>query len=110
MCKRCLWVFLIGAFFSLSNADAGIRCANDIISTGDTDFEVKMKLEDCGELLDKQLLRKETVRHRDFEKRKEEKYIQRWYIRVKEQGGHYCYPLMFEEGVLKEIGGWKKCE
>jgi len=41
---------------------------------------------------------------------KEKKIIERWYIRVKERGGFYCYPLLFEEGVLVEIGRWKKCE
>lgn len=110
MCKRHICIVLIGLTFSFYSADAGIRCANDIISTGDTDFQVKLKLEGCGELLDKQVIRKETVRKNDFEKRKEEKYIQRWHIRVQELGSHYCYPLIFEEGVLKEIGDWKKCK
>ena len=110
MCRPCLFVILFGFIFLLSDVlHAGIRCANDIISKGDTTFEVELKLKECGEVIDKQVIRKESVKKNDVEKRKEETYIDRWYIRVREQGGKYCYPLVFEEGVLKEIGNWKRC-
>ena len=39
-----------------------------------------------------------------------EKLVERWYIRVNERGGKYCYPLTFEDGLLQNIGNWTKCD
>ncbi len=93
---------------------AGIRCENDIISIGDTSSEVMIKLSRCGKLLDKEVVSKETIVDTDDkktgEKVKKEKSIEIWYIRVKERGGMYCYPLSFEEGRLQSIGNWSKCD
>ena len=105
-------IILVLAF---GQATAGIRCGNDFISPGDSTFEVTLKMEKCGEIMGKENVSKETTttkEHgpgRDTRKIEVEKMIERWYIRVQEQGGKYCYPLTFEEGILKEIGNWKKC-
>jgi hypothetical protein len=93
---------------------AGIRCENDIIFIGDTSSEVMIKLGRCGEVLDKEVVSKETTVDTDEkksgEKVKKEKLTEIWYIRVKERGGMYCYPLSFEEGRLQSIGNWSKCD
>lgn len=91
-----------------------IRCENDIISVGDTSSEVIIKLSKCGEVLNKEIIKKETTietnESKIEEKVKKEKLIELWYIRVKERGGMYCYPLTFEEGRLQNIGNWSKCD
>ncbi len=93
---------------------AGIRCGNDIISIGDISSEVMIKLKKCGEVLNKEVISKETVIETDVkkigDKVKKETLTERWYIRVKESGGTYCYPLSFEEGSLQSIGIWRKCD
>lgn len=94
----------------------GIRCSNDIISTGDTDLEVQLKLKKCGEVINRNIIKKEitsnfnTRKNRDIEVSGEEQLVERWYIRISEQGGMYCYPLTFSGGILKEIGKWTKCD
>ena len=93
---------------------AGIRCENDIISIGETSAEVMIKLSRCGEVLNKEVVSKETSvdtnKKKSDEKVKKEKLMELWYIRVKERGGMYCYPLTFEEGRLKSVGNWSKCD
>lgn len=65
--------------------------------------------------MSKEVVKKETTSKKEngtgknIKKIEEEKMIERWYIRVKERGGMYCYPLTFEEGILKDIGSWKQC-
>jgi hypothetical protein len=101
---------LLGGFI-VTQANAGIRCGNDLITIGETSFEVLTKLEACGHLIDKEPVATRTETDRsDQEETSEEHLIERWYIRVDEKGGGYCYPLTFEEGILKEIGGWHQCE
>lgn len=93
---------------------AGIRCKNDLISIGDAPSEVRIKLSKCGKVLDKEVVRKETTIENDdnrtVDKIKKEKLIEIWYIRVEECGSMYCYPLSFEEGRLKNIGRWSRCD
>jgi hypothetical protein len=93
---------------------AGIRCENDIISIGDTSSEVMIKLSRCGKVLSKEVVSKETVVDADDDKEgkkvKKETVTEIWYIRVKERGSMYCYPLSFEEGLLKNIGNWSRCD
>ena len=105
---------IVLTIISSSPLYAGIRCENDIISIGDTSSEVMIKLSRCGKVLDKEVVRKETVveidNKKNGEKVKKEKLIEIWYIRVKERGGMYCYPLSFEEGRLQRIGNWSKCD
>lgn len=106
-------IFLALAF---GQATADIRCGNDLVSPGDSTFDVTIKLEKCGEVMSKENVRKETTTQKEYGPGKDatkieaEKMIERWYIRVQERGGKYCYPLTFEEGVLKEIGSWKQCD
>ncbi len=90
----------------------GIRCENDIISVGDTSSEVTIKLQKCGEVLNKEVIKKETIidEKKSGETVKKEKLVELWSIRVKERGGMYCYPLTFEEGRLQSIGNWSKCD
>lgn len=84
------------------------------LSTGQTTSEVMVKLSMCGEVLNKEVIRKDTSVDMDKDKHDEkvirEKLIELWYVRVKERGGMYCYPLTFEEGRLKSIGNWNKCD
>lgn len=93
---------------------AGIRCDNDIISIGDTTAEAIIKLSKCGEVLGKEVVRKETSvstnKNESDYKVKKEKLIEIWYIRVEERGGMYCYPLTFEEGRLQSVGKWSRCD
>lgn len=100
---------LIG-IFCCSQAVAGIRCGNDLISVGDTSFEVRIKLDLCGSIIEKERVGTTTETQSEGEKAvAEERNIERWYIRVNEKGGAYCYPLTFEGGRLLEIGTWRKC-
>lgn len=113
--KKTVVIFLTLLFVLYSNpVFAGIRCGNDLISIGDTPSEVMLKLRKCGEILDKEVTRKEiyveAVGEDSKEKVKKEKLIEHWYIRVKERGGMYCYTLSFEEGRLTDIGDWSRCD
>jgi hypothetical protein len=97
-------------------ATADIRCGNDFISPGDSTFEVTLKMEKCGEIMGKENIGTETTTQKEYgpgknlTKTESEKVVERWYVRVQEHGGKYCYPLIFEEGLLKKIGNWKKCD
>lgn len=94
-----------------SPAFAGIRCGNDLISIGDSSSQVMMKLSKCGEVLGKEVVSKETIKEsKQNGETKKEKWIEKWHIRVKERGSMYCYPLVFEEGALKDIGSWSRCD
>jgi hypothetical protein len=109
--------FLTQALFLLvwatwvCQAQAGIRCGNDLISVGETSFAVQIKLENCGSVIAKEQIgtSTETTEASDAEVA-EEHFVERWFIRVKERGGTYCYPLTFEQGLLREIGTWRKCQ
>ena len=93
---------------------AGLRCQNDLISVDDTTSEVRQRLSKCGEVLDKETVKKETIvkvgAKTDGETVKKQTVTEIWYIRVKERGGMYCYPLSFEEGRLIDIGRWSRCD
>ena len=93
-----------------SGAQGGIRCGNDLISVGDTRFDVQVKLGDCGSILDRQQVGTRTETEAAATGTvAEERVVERWHIRVNERGGAYCYPLTFVEGVLTEIGSWRRC-
>lgn len=65
-------------------------------------------------MLNKEIVRKKTIVNADEknvgEKVKKERVTEVWYIRVKEREGMYCYPLSFEEGRLRSIGRWSRCD
>ncbi|MEJ2639140.1 MAG: DUF2845 domain-containing protein [Desulfosarcinaceae bacterium] len=109
-----VWIQVLGfvlGFMLVSQASAGIRCGNDLITIGDTGFEVLAKLETCGRVIDKAPVATRTETERNGkEEESEERLIERWYIRVDEKGSGYCYPLTFEKGILIEIGGWHRCD
>ncbi len=94
--------------------NAGIRCENDIISVGDTASVVMIKLRKCGELLYKEVVKKEIKINKSTkqkgEKIKKEKLIDVWHVRVNERGHHYCYPLYLEDGRLQSVGRWSRCD
>ena len=106
-------LFAITTIFSFPT-NAGIRCENDIISIGDTSSEVIIKLRRCGELLYKEVVKKEIIVNKSKkqvgEKIRKEKLIDIWHIRVNERGHMYCYPLYIEEGRLQSIGRWSRCD
>jgi hypothetical protein len=109
-------LFLLAILIFWSVPAFGLRCGNDIISTGDTDLDVQLKLKKCGEVINRNIIKKEITSNyhlknkRDIEMDAEERLVERWYIRITEQGGAYCYPLNFSGGILKEIGKWTKCD
>lgn len=115
MKRSILMLSAIIVALAFGQATADIRCGNDFISPGNSTFEVTIKMEKCGEILGKENVGKETTTTKehgpgtDTRKVEVEKMIERWYIRVQEHGGKYCYPLTFEEGILKIIGNWKQC-
>lgn len=88
-----------------SHAAAGIRCGNDIIDTGNTKMQVTVKLQHCGEVLDKDTQKKEITQGEI----KTEEIVETWYVRIKERGNVYCYPLNFVDGTLDTIGKWTRC-
>lgn len=82
-----------------------------LITIGETSFEVIKKLATCGMVIDKALVATHTESKKIAQGEvSEECIVERWYIRVDEKGGSYCYPLTFEEGILKEIGNWRRCD
>jgi hypothetical protein len=104
-------LFLVAMVLSVVSAHAGIRCGDDLIAVGETSFEVQIKLESCGSVIAKKQVGKstETKKKGDTDVEKE-RLVERWYIRVNERGGTYCYPLIFEQGLLNEIGNWRQCD
>ena len=99
------------AILAGSQANAGIRCGNDLIVPGETSFDVRMKLAVCGSIISEEHVGTRTDTESNGAKVvAEERVVKRWYIRVRERGGTYCYPLTFEEGILTQIGGWRRCE
>ena len=96
----------LAALLMAAPAYAGIRCGNDIISEKDTKMAVLVKLKSCGEVLDKDTYTKESGKDGSST----EKLVEQWYVRVKEKGSHYCYQLVFEEGLLETIGNWTRCD
>lgn len=96
-------------FTVLQTAHAGIRCRNDIISTGENKLEVTIKLRACGEILDKTSYVKEKTHKLGSDKTSSDVLVEQWHVRIRERGGYYCYPLVFEDGVLKSIGKWTRC-
>lgn len=106
-------ILMAAIILSASPTLAGIRCGNDIISIGDTSFEVMAKISRCGEVLSKETVGKETSIENGSttgDKIKKVRVVELWYVRVKEGSNSYCYPLTFEEGRLKNIGSWKRCD
>ncbi|WDP92167.1 MAG: DUF2845 domain-containing protein [Desulfobacter sp.] len=103
-------ILIVSLFFIFNHAPlfAGIRCGNDIISTGNTKSVVAAKIQSCGQILDKDAYLK-TVEDAEDNTIKTEKKIDLWSVRIKERGNNYCYPLTFEDGVLTDIGAWSRC-
>ncbi len=113
MCHIHKIILLTALFllFALCPANAGIRCGNDIISTGDTKVEVMVKVKTCGEILEKDgYVREKTYTSSENKETTTQTKVDQWYIRVKEKGSNYCYPLTFEDGELTTIGRWSRCK
>lgn len=105
---RKILITILGTIFFLSSGSvfAGIRCGNDIISIGNTKILVTNKIQSCGRILDKDTYTKEISDSSGGEGIR----IDFWSVRIKERGGHYCYPLTFEDGILTTIGSWSRCD
>ena len=107
--KRCMLLIIFVLFLVVPSAWAGIRCGNDIISTGDTRVQVRAKISACGEILETDTFVRETTRKRKKEKFTIQIKVDQWFIKVRERGSFYCYPLTFEDGKLTDIGRWTRC-
>ncbi|MCG8638040.1 MAG: DUF2845 domain-containing protein [Desulfobacterales bacterium] len=109
---RYLHIFLTAIILLslFSPANAGIRCGNDIISTGETKVEVLVKLKSCGEILEKDAYIKESTYKKGSDEITSQVKVDQWQIRIKERGSHYCYPITFEDGELTTIGRWSRCD
>jgi len=99
-------IYLTISLIGLSQVHAGIRCGNDIISKGDTKMDVMVRLENCGTIMDKDSYTRES----GTGETKTQTLIETWYLRVKDRGSSYCYPITFEDGVLETIGKWTRCK
>ncbi len=109
--KHLILTTIIFFFITLSTANAGIRCGNDIISTGDTKTQVLVKIKNCGEILEKDsYIKGSTYTTSDNYKTTTQTKIDLWSTRIKERGSYYCYPLTFENGELATIGKWSRCK
>lgn len=112
MTRMYQYILLAGAILvilPLQTVHSGIRCENDIISLDETKLEVMAKLKRCGEVMEKESYVKETTYSKGQDKTKTQILIDQWFIRVKERGNYYCYPLEFQDGKLTRIGDWSRC-
>ncbi len=109
--KHLIPTAILFFLFTFSAANAGIRCGNDIISTGDTKTQVLIKIKSCGEILEKDSYVRGTTytSSKTYETTTQTK-IDQWYTRINERGSYYCYPLTFENGKLTTIGKWSRCK
>jgi len=98
---------------------ARIRCGNDLISIGDRAFRVQITLKKCGEVLDKEVIETTSQGSVYYDPETDENRAtyqedttktERWWIRVDEGGGFYCYPLIFEAGTLTKVERWESCD
>jgi hypothetical protein len=73
----------------LPNVVFAIRWGNDRIQIGDTTFEVQAKMKECGQILDKDVVRRNASGGSYIK-------IEHGYIRVEERASAYCYPLSLD--------------
>ena len=92
--------YIILLLFLNTDTALAIRCSNDLITEGESKFEVMLTLKKCGSVLEK-----EVIRSSDTQKK-----IDKWLIRVLELGGHYCYELTFADAKLVAIDLLERCE
>ena len=122
MKKLPIIILLITILLIPTAASARIRCGKDIISKGDSSFEVKFKLRQCGELFDKEVIQEESatsfsarIKHRknsshvNGQSYSETEVTERWYMVIHERGGDYCWTVIFKRGVLYEFEDWERC-
>lgn len=95
-----VFIFIITISYT-PMAFSGIRCDRDLISDGDTTLEVTVKIQKCGEIIGREVIRSE-----DSVGRKREQ----WLIRVYESYHYYCYLLKFKDGVLDSIEYLRRCD
>jgi hypothetical protein len=98
---------------------ARIRCGNDTISIGDTSYRVTTKVRKCGEVLDKEVIETTAEGTMSYNPNSDTESVnyqedrierERWWIKVNERGGSYCYPLIFEGGKLIKVERWERCD
>ena len=97
--KKLLLLILILIFILLLSLPAvvntDIRCNRYIISKGDQKYSVSKKIEQCGEILSK-----EIIQSGDGNIRAEE-----WYVNIY----NVCYSITFTGGTLTNIGNSERC-
>jgi hypothetical protein len=122
-----LTVLILIAIFAFPNLGmARIRCGNDLISEGDTAFDVAIRMRNCeGEIVGRQTIGERGTGHVEmnttYQNRGKTSYSEgtiyaksaveeRWYVRLKEGAYHYCYRFLFLRGTLEKIEGWERCD
>ena len=111
-------VMLLSLFVFPNMVSAGIRCGNGLIKIGDSTYQVNKKLEKCGEVLDREVIETHASGTASYDPYSDTTSVhfqenrinkERWWIRVDERGGSYCYPLIFKKGKLIDIEPWERC-
>jgi hypothetical protein len=119
MKKYFIILTLTISFFIPDTVFSRIRCGNDLISIGDRAFRVQRTLKQCGEVLDKEVIETTSQGSLYYDPETDENRAtyqedtikkERWWIRVDEGSGYYCYPLIFEAGTLKKVERWESCD
>jgi hypothetical protein len=116
--KKALILTLMFLMVCPSILNARIRCGNDTISIGDSTYRVTKKLKNCGEILDKEVIETTAEGTMSYDPYTDSTNVnykedrikrERWWIKIEERGGSYCYPLIFESGKLMKVERWEKC-
>lgn len=94
-------VLLIAVISYPQFAHPAIRCDKDLIDDGDSTLDVKMKIQKCGEIIGKEVIRSENSVGR---KREE------WLVRVYQPYHYYCYLLKFKDGKLDAMEYLRRCD
>ena len=115
-------ISLLSIFLIPQTTSARIRCGNNLISKGDSSFEVKYRLRQCGELIGKEVIQENSegsfsanVQHKKNRSRvngnfqSETELTERWFIVINTRGGDYCWTVIFKGGVLYEFEDWERC-
>jgi hypothetical protein len=96
-----LLVLLIAWLSYPQFAQATIRCDNDFISEGDSILDVTLKIQKCGEIVGKEVIRSEN----SIGRKREE-----WLVRVYQSYHYYCYLLKFRDGKLEAMTYLRRCD
>ncbi len=75
--------------------NTGLRCSRYIISEGDSKYNVSQKINQCGEVLNK-----EVMTSGDGNIKSEQ-----WFVKINRR----CYQILFVNGVVRDISKGERC-